>query len=72
MTMITDASTLSVSWWKSSRTGTQGDCVECGVVDAGERVVAVRDSKRPCGPALVLSFEALGGLVGAVRGDGLK
>ncbi|MEV0846245.1 DUF397 domain-containing protein [Streptomyces sp. NPDC049954] len=72
MTMITDASTLSVTWWKSSRSGTQGDCVECGVVDAGERVVAVRDSKRPCGPALVLSYEALGGLVGALRAGGLK
>ncbi|WP_374104455.1 DUF397 domain-containing protein [Streptomyces sp. ISL-43] len=37
------------------------------MVDAGERVLAVRDSKVPAGPALLLSYAAFGGLV-----DGLK
>ncbi|MFJ4435314.1 DUF397 domain-containing protein [Streptomyces sp. NPDC088923] len=55
--MIRDASRLPVTWWKSSASGTQGDCVECGGL--GARAVAVRDSKRPSGPALVVSPAAL-------------
>jgi hypothetical protein len=65
MAHVEDSSTLPVKWWKSSASGTQSDCVECGVVDA--RTVAVRDSKNPTGPALLLSRESLAGLVTAVR-----
>lgn len=39
-------------WRKSSYSGVQADCVEVG---AGDGVVAVRDSKAPDGPALVVS-----------------
>lgn len=67
MTHIDDASTLAVDWWKASASQAQSDCVECGIVDAGEQVVAVRDSKVPTGPALLVSYAALGALV-----DGLK
>ncbi|MFF9507280.1 DUF397 domain-containing protein [Streptomyces sp. NPDC014724] len=67
MNHIDDASTLAVSWWKSSRSDTGAQCVECGIVDAGEQVVAVRDSKEPTGPALLFSYAALDGLVGALR-----
>ncbi|MFJ3900238.1 DUF397 domain-containing protein [Streptomyces sp. NPDC090025] len=67
MNHIGDASALPVTWWKSSFSDTGAQCVECGVVDATGRVVAVRDSKVPTGPALLLSFGALGALVGAVR-----
>ncbi|MGO4420658.1 DUF397 domain-containing protein, partial [Streptomyces sp. MCAF7] len=39
-------------WWKSSASGAQSDCVEFGIVDA--HVIAVRDSKNPKGPALLV------------------
>ncbi|MGO4747414.1 DUF397 domain-containing protein [Streptomyces sp. 2MCAF27] len=52
MSHIDDASTLPVTWWKSSASGAQSDCVEFGIVDA--HVIAVRDSKNPKGPALLV------------------
>ncbi|WP_432060618.1 DUF397 domain-containing protein [Streptomyces sp. S1] len=67
MNHIADASTLPVAWWKSTYSDSTAQCVECGVVDADGKVVAVRDSKVPAGPALLVSFGALGALVGAVR-----
>ncbi|MFD9410909.1 DUF397 domain-containing protein [Streptomyces sp. NPDC059989] len=68
MKHIDDASTLPVAWWKSSRSDTGAQCVECAVLDAdGGRVLAVRDSKVPAGPALVVSYSAFGGLVGALK-----
>ncbi|MFF2651717.1 DUF397 domain-containing protein [Streptomyces sp. NPDC058045] len=69
MTHIDDASTLAVSWWKSSASGTQSDCVEFGIVD--DQSVAVRDSKNPTGPALLLSREQVAGLVSGLRDGGL-
>ncbi|MCI4045489.1 DUF397 domain-containing protein [Streptomyces sp. TRM75563] len=63
MITIPDASSLHVTWWKSSASGAQGDCVECGLLDSA---VAVRDSKHPTGPALVISRDALAAMVGAV------
>ncbi|MEU6584064.1 DUF397 domain-containing protein [Nocardia sp. NPDC046763] len=38
-------------WFKSSFSGSQGDCVEVAHLDGG--MVGVRDSKNPTGPALV-------------------
>ncbi|MEU1088281.1 DUF397 domain-containing protein [Streptomyces sp. NPDC005576] len=64
MATIPDASCLPVTWWKSSRSGAQSDCVECGVVNAG--TVAVRDRKAPTGPAIVFGRSALAAMVGAV------
>lgn len=40
-------------WFKSSRSGGNGDCVEVAFVDGGR--VAVRDSKNPTGPVLVFT-----------------
>ncbi|MGW3086179.1 DUF397 domain-containing protein [Streptomyces sp. NPDC001108] len=71
MNHVDDASTLPVAWWKSSRSDTGAQCVECGIVSADERRVAVRDSKNPNGPALLLSYTALGGLVTALRNGDL-
>lgn len=65
MNHVNDASALAVAWWKSSHSGAQGDCVEVGIVD--EQAVAVRDSKDPAGPALLLTHDQLAGLVAAVR-----
>ncbi|MFE2929997.1 DUF397 domain-containing protein [Streptomyces sp. NPDC059278] len=64
--MVRDASTLHVTWWKSSQSAAQSDCVECGVVDADS--IAVRDSKVPSGPALVFGRDALAAMVDAVAG----
>ncbi|MEU2773400.1 DUF397 domain-containing protein [Streptomyces sp. NPDC007162] len=64
-----DASTLPVTWWKSSASASQSDCVECGIVD--EATVAVRDSKRPYGPALLLGRPALSAFTATLAlGDG--
>ncbi|MEV0266454.1 DUF397 domain-containing protein [Streptomyces sp. NPDC050617] len=69
---IEDASALPVTWWKSSASGAQSDCVEFGVVDRRQQVVAVRDSKNPSGPALLLSYAQTGELIDAVRRGGLQ
>ncbi|MGW7197209.1 DUF397 domain-containing protein [Streptomyces chryseus] len=65
MSHVDDASTLRVQWWKSSRSDTGAQCVECGIVD--DETVAVRDSKHPTGPALLLTREQMAGLVSAIR-----
>ncbi|GAB2920283.1 DUF397 domain-containing protein [Streptomyces mayteni] len=64
MSHIEDASTLAVAWWKSSRSDTGAQCVELGVVD--DEIVAVRDSKAPTGPALLLSRGQVRDLVAVV------
>ncbi|GAA3081252.1 DUF397 domain-containing protein [Streptosporangium carneum] len=54
-------------WRKSSYSGNGGaDCVE--VADNLPRVVAVRDSKDPHGPALMFSLAGWRGFVDGVRG----
>ncbi|MEU4499773.1 DUF397 domain-containing protein [Streptomyces sp. NPDC024089] len=63
---VDNASDLHVIWWKSSASGAQSDCVECGVIDAES--VAVRDSKVPNGPALIFGRGALSTMVDAVAG----
>ncbi|MGA5354061.1 DUF397 domain-containing protein [Streptomyces thermodiastaticus] len=65
MNTIKDASTLPVNWWKASHSGAQSDCVECAVV--GPERMAVRDSKRPTGPALVLSRDEFAGFIDSVK-----
>ncbi|MFI2584878.1 DUF397 domain-containing protein [Streptomyces rochei] len=40
-------------WFKSSYSGSQGDCVEVAWLTNG--AVGVRDSKNPTGPALVFA-----------------
>ncbi|MFM9445297.1 DUF397 domain-containing protein [Streptomyces acidiscabies] len=61
---LDDASTLSVVWRKSSYSDTGAQCVEYGIVD--DRTAAVRDSKRPTGPALLMPRGHLAAFVAAV------
>ncbi|MEV2218687.1 DUF397 domain-containing protein [Nocardia vinacea] len=44
---------FAATWFKSSRSGTGGDCVEVAYLDGG--MVGVRDSKNPTGPALIFT-----------------
>lgn len=69
MTHIADASTLPVTWWKSSASGAQSDCVECAIVTPEQ--IAVRDSKAPSGPALLLNRASLAGLVAGIKSGAL-
>lgn len=64
--MILDPSTAT--WRKSTRSQTNGGCVEAA--DLHGRV-AVRDSKDPAGPALLLDADSWRSFVDAVRLTGL-
>ncbi|MFJ3497362.1 DUF397 domain-containing protein [Streptomyces sp. NPDC086091] len=65
MTRVEDSSTLPATWWKSSASAAQSDCVECAVVAPGR--IALRDSKAPTGPALLLSRQALDDFVASLK-----
>ncbi|MFG1675315.1 DUF397 domain-containing protein [Micromonospora sp. NPDC049282] len=47
---------IDAIWRKSTRSGTQGDCVE--VADNLVGLVGVRDSKDPAGPVLTFAPDA--------------
>ncbi len=57
----------STAWRKSSYSGDQGNCVE--VADGFERLVPVRDSKVPGGPALTFTAKAWTDFVFALKSD---
>ncbi len=52
------------AWKKSSYSGAHGDCVE--VRTPGRRVITVRDSKDPQGPALTFTPQAWASFVADV------
>ncbi|MFI8907799.1 DUF397 domain-containing protein [Streptomyces albidoflavus] len=72
MAHVADSTALAVTWWKSSASHAQSDCVECAVLDARHRIAAVRDSKTPTGPALLLPYAALNTLVAALKQGALN
>jgi len=63
------ADLTNTSWRKSSYSSANGECVE---VAALERVVAVRDSKDPQGPALQFSPAAFADFIASVTDDTLR
>jgi hypothetical protein len=53
-------------WFKSSYSGNGTNCVEAAdLTRTRRRVVAVRDSKNPGGPALLFSAEAFAAFIGS-------
>jgi hypothetical protein len=52
------------SWYKSSYTSGQGNCVEVAPLPGG---AAVRDSKDPAGPVLRFSADAWRAFIAGVR-----
>ncbi|MEU7376603.1 DUF397 domain-containing protein [Streptomyces albidoflavus] len=72
MTHVADSTKLPVTWWKSSASHAQSDCVECAVLDPHHRTAALRDSKAPTGPALLLPYDALNTFVAALKQGTLK
>ncbi|MGW7052118.1 DUF397 domain-containing protein [Streptomyces sp. NPDC054887] len=56
----------AATWHKSSYSdGSGGDCLE--VSDSDPRIVPVRDSKNPAGPALVFPAAAWSAFVGGLK-----
>ncbi|MEW2705252.1 DUF397 domain-containing protein [Streptomyces koyangensis] len=72
MTHVADSTQLAVAWWKSSASHAQSDCVECAILDPHHRVAALRDSKTPTGPALLLPYDTLNTFVTALKQGALK
>lgn len=52
-------------WRKSSRSGDEQECVEVADLDNGHR--AVRDSKHPTGPALIVAPAEWAAFTTAIR-----
>ncbi|QKW08034.1 DUF397 domain-containing protein [Streptomyces sp. NA04227] len=62
---VPNASDIDTQWVKSSYSGANSNCVELGKFGAE---IAVRDSKNPTGPALLLGRRAVQTFVGRVAG----
>ncbi|MFC8852953.1 DUF397 domain-containing protein [Streptomyces sp. NPDC057144] len=67
---IERASAAGLEWMKSSYSGNNGNCVEVAALPTGGR--ALRDSKSPDGPALVLSVAGFSALVRGVVDGGFN
>jgi hypothetical protein len=52
-------------WYKSRRSGGNGNCVEIAVLAGG--AVAVRNSRFPAGPALIYTRDEIEAFLGGVK-----
>ncbi|TLF74495.1 DUF397 domain-containing protein [Nocardia cyriacigeorgica] len=62
---MTNSDLSGASWFKSSYSGSQSDCVEVAWLSSG---VGVRDSKNPAGPALMFTASEWDAFARALRG----
>ncbi|RKN06310.1 DUF397 domain-containing protein [Streptomyces radicis] len=67
---MTNADALPVTWRKSSYSTNGGDCLEVG--EGIARVVPVRDSKAPSGPAVTFSADSWDGFVETLKRGELR
>ncbi|MEU9416516.1 DUF397 domain-containing protein [Streptomyces sp. NPDC051000] len=58
---------ISARWRRSSRSTGMNNCVEAAALDGG--LLAVRDSKRTDGPAVLFTGPAWQGFLASVRAD---
>ncbi|MFE6838089.1 DUF397 domain-containing protein [Streptomyces sp. NPDC057705] len=58
---------ISARWRRSSRSTGMNNCVEAAALDGG--LLAVRDSKRADGPAVLFTGPAWDGFLASVRAD---
>jgi hypothetical protein len=62
------SSLQDVTWRKSTRSNSQGDCVELALLPEG--IIAVRNSRDPAGPALIWTRAEIAAFIrGARDGD---
>ncbi|WP_327155245.1 DUF397 domain-containing protein [Streptomyces tubercidicus] len=59
---------ITFKFYKSSYSGSQGECVE--VARNVPQVTAIRDSKDPAGPCLIVGPGAWGSFIEALKTDG--
>ncbi len=64
--MKKDVDLTGAQWFKSSRSGAAGHCVEVAFLE--NQATAVRDSKDPSGPALVFTAAEWDAFVGGAKG----
>lgn len=63
-----DTRLAAVTWRKSTYSGQIGNCVEAASLHSGG--VALRNSRYPCGPALIFSRDEMAAfLAGTKRGE---
>jgi hypothetical protein len=65
ITPVTNASSLALAWHKSSYSGAQTDCVETAAIPP--HTIALRDSKRTTGPALLIGCRAMRAFTDSIR-----
>lgn len=62
---VPDSTALAVAWQKSHHSNPSGECAELGLLTDGR--IALRNSRDPRGPALLLSRDALEDLLDSAR-----